>query len=595
MRRPVLLYDGECGFCRVWVGRWSRRTGEAVEYAPYQDAAPRFPKLSREALAKAVHLVEPGGAVSSGAKAVFGAAGRAPGWGWLPRLYAALPPFAAASEAVYDFIAARRPRFSALTRALWGKHLTPPPAAGAMRLFLALLGLCYLAAFVSLGVQLPGLIGSGGLLPASGLLQAAGARLGAARYWLLPSLAWLGAGDGALAFYCWAGAACSLLLVAGAWTGPAALACWALYLSLSAVGGDFLSFQWDALLLECGLIALFLAPWGRRLPKEPGAAARLLPRLLLAKLMLQSGLVKLASGDPSWKDLSALTYHYWTQPIPNAVAWWFAQLPAWFHKLSCLGMFAVELLAPVLLFAPRRPRLAAVAALAGLQGLILLTGNYGFFNLLTLALCAACLDDAVPGLARLSPRGPEAGTPRRRAALAFAALWTALSLVETAPMLGASLPRACYAAAGALQPLRSINRYGLFAVMTKSRDEIVIEVSADGHEWKERPFKWKPQDPLARPPFLGPHMPRLDWQMWFAALGNPGDSPWFGNLLFRILTGEPAVARLLGPDPLPAKPLWIRASLYSFRFTTRAERKASGAWWVRERKGLYHPVVSLQH
>jgi lipase maturation factor 1 len=590
----VLLFDGDCGFCRLWVGRWRGLTADAVEYLAYQDAAARFPKLDRAELARAVHLVEPDGAVHRGADAVFRAAARARGWGWLPRLYAALPPFAAASEAAYAFVAARRPLFSALTRGLWGAHLTPPPVAGTARVFLALLGLCYLAAFASLGVQLPGLIGSEGLLPAAGLLQAAGERLGPSRYWLLPSLAWLGASDGALLALCAAGGLASLALVAGVFAGPAALACWALYLSLSAVGSDFLSFQWDALLLETGLAALFVAPWGRRARAQPSRAALLLPRLLLAKLMLQSGVVKLASGDAAWSGLTALTYHYWTQPIPVPFAWTFHHLPLWFHKASCLGMFAVELAAPVLLFAPRRPRLGAVAAIAALQLLIVATGNYGFFNLLTLALCAAALDDAA-GLDWFAPKGADAppGRARLPAAAAFAALWLAVSLVESAPLLGASLPRSFYSLPGALAPLRSINRYGLFAVMTTERNEIVVEVSVDGKEWREQPFKHKPQDPAKAPPLLGAHMPRLDWQMWFAALGGPQQSPWFGNLLFRLLSGSPAVEKLLGPRPFPEKPAYARAAFYSFRFSTPEEKKADGSWWKRERKGLYYPVVSL--
>lgn len=595
MRKPVLLFDGDCGFCRLWVGRWQALTAGAVEFAPYQEAAGRFPGLDREALSRAVHLVEPDGRVTRGAEAVLRAAGHGRGWGWLPRLYAALPPFAAASEALYAFIAARRPAFSRVTRALWGPHLTPPPAGGAARVFLGLLGLCYLSAFASLGVQLPGLIGSDGVLPAAGLLQAASERLGPSRYWLLPSLAWFGASDAALTALCTAGALASLALAAGVFAGPAALACWALYLSLSSVGSEFLSFQWDALLLETGLVALFLAPWGRKAAAQPSRAALLLPRLLLAKLMLQSGAVKLAGGDEVWRDLTALAYHYWTQPIPVPLAWTFHHLPLWFHKTSAFVLFAVELGAPLLLFAPRRPRLGAVAALAALQLLIVATGNYGFFNLLTLALCAACLDDAA-GLDWFAPKGALAppGRARLPAAAAFGALWLAASLIASAPLAGLPLPRSLYALPGALAPLRSINRYGLFAVMTTTRNEIVIEVSVDGKDWREQPFRYKPQDPLKAPPLLGAHMPRLDWQMWFAALSGPQQSPWFGNLLYRLLSGSPAVERLLGPRPFPEKPAYARAAFYSFRYSTPEERQADGSWWKRERKGLFYPVVSLR-
>ncbi len=486
-RRPVLLFDGECGFCRLWVERWRALTGEAVEFAPYQTAGARFPKLAVAELERAVHFIAPGGEVARGAEAVFRVAAAAPGWGWLARLYAAVPPFAAASEAAYDFVARRRPRFSALTRALWGPHLVAPPVAGTARVLLAALGACYLAAFVSLGVQVRGLIGSDGVMPAAQLLAAAGERLGPERYWLLPSFAWLSVSDGFLVAMCAAGAFAALAMLAGVFTGPAALACWALYLSLCSIGGDFMSFQWDALLLEAGLMALLLASWKRRPSAAPSRAALFLFKLLLAKLMLQSALVKWVSGDAAWRDLTALTYHYWTQPLPAPTSWHVHHLPVWLHRASCWLMFLIEAGAPLLLFMPRRPRLLAVGLLAGLQLLIAATGNYGFFNLLTLALCVAALDDACPPLARLAPAArPGARAPGARPALAFGAVWLLVSLIMTAPMLGVRLPAPAYAVAGALAPLRSINRYGLFAVMTKTRDEIVIEVSADGSEWREQ-------------------------------------------------------------------------------------------------------------
>ncbi|MDX6770096.1 MAG: lipase maturation factor family protein [Elusimicrobiota bacterium] len=592
-RRPVLLFDGECGFCRLWVERWRAATGDAVAFEPYQSAAGRFPRLDAAALAKAIHLVEPDGRVATGADAVFRALAAAPGWGFLSRLYGRAPLFARAAEAAYGFVAARRPAFSALTRALWGRHLTPPPAAGTARALLAALGLCYLAAFVSLGVQVRGLIGSEGVMPASQLLAAAGERLGPERYWLLPSLAWLSASDAFLVGLCAAGALAALALAAGLFPGPAALACWAFYLSLCAVGADFMNFQWDALLLEAGLLALLLAGWSRRPAAAPRPGALFLFKLLLAKLMLQSALVKLVSGDPSWRDLTALVYHYWTQPLPAPSSWYAHQLPAWAHRAGCAAMFAIETVAPLLLFLPRRPRLLGAGLLAALQLLIAATGNYGFFNLLTAALCVAALDDALPPLGRLAPPA-KAPAPRRRALLAFGLAWAAVSLVQTLPMFGLRPPAPALAAAGALAPLRSINRYGLFAVMTKTRDEIVIEVSADGTDWRERRFRWKPSDPAAAPRFVAPHMPRLDWQMWFAALGSPQDSPWFGNLLYRLLTGAPAVEALLAPSPLTGKPQYARAALYSYRFATPAEAKTDGAWWKRERKGLFFPVVSLK-
>ncbi|MDD5302947.1 MAG: lipase maturation factor family protein, partial [Elusimicrobia bacterium] len=530
-RRPVLVFDGDCGFCRLWIERWRRATGDKVDYAPYQTAAARHPEVPRENFAEAIHLFEPG-RTSRGAEAVLRALAYAPGLSWLPGFYG-VPGIAAASESAYRFIAARRPLFARLTRLLWGGSTLPSPVGLTVRLVLGGLGLCYFIAFASLGGQVRGLIGSDGIMPAAAMLGAAKAQLGASRFWLLPSVAWLSASDSALSAYCWLGGLASLGLIFDVAAGPSAFICWALYLSLSAVGSDFMSFQWDVLLLEAGLIACFLAPW-RRKAAAPSRGALWLLRLLLLKLMLQSGLVKLFSGDPSWRNLTALTYHYWTQPLPTPLAWWMNRLPLWAHKVSCLFLFAIELAAPILILFPRRGRAAGAAAIAALMFLIAATGNYGFFNLLTVVLCLSCLDDRFLGRDTPVPAPIAAPKARTWSIGVLAALSLTIGLFETLSIFGAVPPAPARALIGAVSPLRSFNSYGLFAVMTRARDEIAIEVSADGTAWREWPFLYKPGDPRRAPPLVAPHMPRLDWQCWFAALGEPTDSPWFGNLIFRL-------------------------------------------------------------
>jgi predicted DCC family thiol-disulfide oxidoreductase YuxK len=586
VKRPLLIYDGDCGFCRVWIERWRAATGDAVEYAPYQSAASRHPEVPRERFAEAVHLFEPG-ATSRGAEAALRALSYGHGGAWWTRLYSAFSPIL---ESGYSFVASRRVFASRATRLLWGESAVPPPVGSTARLALAAIGLCYLAGFVSFAVQAEGLIGENGIMPAARLLPAAKAQLGLARFWAFPTLAWLGASDAALLGLAWGGAAASLGLIAGIAAGPCALACWALYLSLSAVGADFMSFQWDALLLEAGLIACFLPAWRGKGGGASRAALWLL-RLLLVKLMLQSGLVKLLSGDQSWRELTALTWHYWTQPLPTPLAWWADRAPLWFQKFSCGVMFAIELGSPLLLLMPRRARFLGAAAVAFLMIVIAATGNYGFFNLLTLALCAACLDDRLLGR---EAAAPAASRLRSRAALALGALWLSVSLVQTLAVLGVRPPLPARWVLASLAPLRSINNYGLFAVMTKARDEIVLEVSADGRDWREWPFPYKPGDPRRAPPWVAPHMPRLDWQMWFASLGEAGDSPWYGNFLFRLLEGKPEVAALLGPNPLGATPVYVRAIRYSTVFASPEERRADGSWWKRTRGGLYSAVVTLR-
>jgi|CXWL01.1.fsa_nt_gi predicted DCC family thiol-disulfide oxidoreductase YuxK len=593
-RRPVMIFDGDCGFCRLWIERWRSATGERVDYKPYQSEAARHPEIARESFAEAVHLIEADGRVSRGAQAVLRALSYVPGAFWLKHVYR-LPGFSVLAEAAYRFVAARRVVFSRLTRLLWGESPVPAPIDCTARLVVAGIGACYLIGFVSLGVQIRGLLGAEGVMPAAAMLGAAKAQLGSSRFWTLPTLGWLWASDSALIGYCWLGSLASLGMMIGVASGPCALIAWILYLSLSAVGFYFMSFQWDVLLLEAGLIACLLAPWNilPRKSSSPSSGALWLLRLLLFKLMLQSGLVKLLSGDRAWRDLTALTYHYWTQPLPTPLAWWANRLPLWAQKASCALMFAIELGAPWLILAPRRARAVGAAAIAVLMLLIAVTGNYGFFNLLTLVLCLACLDDrffAAP--ARDSARAPKA---RAWIVGAYAALWLTISGVQSAAVVGLHAPAALQWINAAVSPVRSINQYGLFAVMTKTRDEIAIEVSVDGRDWREWPFLYKPGDLRRAPPIVAPHMPRLDWQMWFAAFDEMSNNPWFGNLMYRILQGSPAATSLLGPNPLGgATPVYARATRFEATFSTPEQRSVDGAWWQRRRKGLFCPIVSLK-
>jgi lipase maturation factor 1 len=315
----------------------------------------------------------------------------------------------------------------------------------------------------------------------------------------------------------------------------------------------------------------------------------------LFKLMFLSGAVKLLSGDPTWRDLSALTYHYWTQPLPAPTSALAASLPVSFQKLSTALTLAIELGAPWTVLGPRRVRLAGAALLAALQLGIAATGNYGFFNLLTLALCVCLLDDrallVLPAVrTRVSP--PWLQVARRVAAALFAALSVAAAAQRLTPH--GALPRPLRAVLRALAPLRSVNAYGLFAIMTTDRPEIGLEGSADGVEWHDYEFRWKPGAPDRAPRFAGPHMPRVDWQMWFAALGRCADEPWLHRLLQRVLEGSPPVTAVFARDPFPeGPPRYLRTTLWHYRLASPEERR-SGAWWSRERVGPYCPVVTLR-
>jgi predicted DCC family thiol-disulfide oxidoreductase YuxK len=620
-----MLYDGDCRFCQLWIRRWRQATGEAVDYLPLQDEriGQWYPELSRERLETVVHFIDAGGAVYPGAEAVFRALATNPSRGWPLGLYERFPWFARFAERGYRFVAGHRSLFSWFTRMLWGGHVERADYFLVRRVFLGCLGAIYLVAFLSLWVQITGLIGKNGVLPAADwMAQGRGAfdsnGIGLDRYRLLPTLCWFNASDGFLRFQCAAGATLAVLSIAGLAPPVCLFLMWLLYLSLATISREFLGFQWDNLLLEVGFLAIIFAPcrpWPRASrPRPPSRAVLWLLRLLLFKLMFLSGVVKLASHDETWRHLTALTLHYETQPLPNSIAWHAHQLPLWFQTSSCALMFVIELAVPFLIFTPRRPRMLGGAALAGLQVLILLTGNYTFFNWLTLALCLLLLDDfALARLLRLPPRQravndaqtaphshatPDRWRPWRTAALAPLYLTVlSVSAVQLWSPFG-RLPGWLSPVAHVYQwlsPFRSINSYGLFAVMTKDRPEIIVEGSNDGREWNAYEFPHKPGDLQRRPAFVAPHQPRLDWQMWFAALGNVRQNPWFVNFCVRLLQGSPEVLALLEKNPFPDQPpKYIRARVYDYRFTSREERGRTGAWWKRELKGDYLPPISLE-
>lgn len=478
----------------------------------------------------------------------------------------------------------------------------PPRAArlGAF-LFLRVLGLVYLIAFTSLWVQVDGLIGSRGILPIADFLQQVEQVRPDLGFADLPTLCWFARGDAFLHVQCAAGVLAALALIAGLLPPLACALLWLLYLSLSVAGQVFLGFQWDALLLEAGLLSVFLAPpvWRSRRAHdpEPPAVVIWLLRWLLFRLMFLSGVVKLASQDAAWHDLSALTYHFWTQPLPAWTAWYAHQVPTPLLKAGCALMFAIELVLPFGIFGPRVLRRIAAAAFVGLMLVIGLTGNYTFFNLLTAALCLLLLDDrAFPARWRIeaSPR-PLPAWWRRGVLGALAALVLAVSVPT---FLGACRVRVPWPIAlerlhAAVGPFRSINGYGLFAVMTRTRPEILIEGSRDGVTWTAYAFRWKPGERAARPRFVAPHQPRLDWQMWFAALGDYRGNPWLIQCMARLLEGSPPVLDLLAENPFPDEPpRYIRATVWDYRFSTPAERTATGAWWVRQNPRPYTPVLA---
>lgn len=593
--RSTLVYDGDCAICRYWVDYWQGLTGERVMYRPYQEAAADFPAIPLEAFRQAIQLLEPDGKVYSGAAASYRVLRHAPGraaWWWL---YAHVPGFAAASEWSYAFIARRRGLLNRVSKLLWGPALEPERYQLVTWVFLRLLGAIYIAAFASLGAQILGLVGHAGILPLGDHLDTARRGLGDAAYRILPTLFWLDSSDLSLIAGCVVGVLLGLLVVLNWSTRAALIGLFVLYLSYFYAGQDFTGFQWDLLLLEAGFLAIFLTSGSR--------IVIWLYRWFVFRYLFLAGAVKLLSGDPTWRDFSALQYHFWTQPLPTPLAWYAAELPSWLLTGATAATLVVELGSVFLIFLPRRPRAVAACCIALFQVLIVLTGNYNFFNVLSIGMCVFLLDDAA--LRRFLPRKlvTRVRNRARQPGRAATVIATVLALV-VAPvglnriwqsLTGTGLPVAT-ALQHLVSPLMIVNPYGLFAVMTTSRPEIVIEGSSDGQLWREYVFRFKPGPVTRRARWSIPHQPRLDWQMWFAALGDPRDNPWFVGLMRRLLEGSPPVLALLETDPFPdPPPKYVRAQLYDYRFADSSTRAAKGQWWVRRLDGLYFPQVSLAH
>ena len=633
---PLMIWDGECHFCKRWIERWREITAGKVDYATYQEAAARFPEIPVKQFQRAVAFIEPNGEAFFAAAAVYRSLRYRSSRKWLVWSYDHVPGFAGISETAYKFIARHRSLGSTFTRLLWGKDVRPPTYFWARRWFLRMLGLIYLIAFVSLWVQVDGLVGSNGMSPVSRFLPVVRQQLGPDAYFLLPTLCWFDSSNAFLNFLCGGGVVLSLLLIFG--IAPALLLAvlFVFYLSLTIAGQVFLNFQWDVLLLETGFLSIFFAPW-RPWPRDliwwPGSAPAVrrataapvsraglfLLKVLLFKLMLMSGVVKLTSGDDCWgwlnqsfhwSALTALDYHYWSQPLPTVFAWWADKSPEWFKHFSVAFCLAVEIIVPFFIWAPRRPRLMAAGLMIFLQIIIALTGNYCFFNLLTIALCLLLIDDAAIGTSRRDipaaiNGAPNASPARTRRALSMQLCsYTALAVIVVTLPINAWLIFSAFKPQSRppgwlakyyeqLEAFRIVNGYGLFRVMTKDRGEIVIEGSTDGIEWLPYEFKWKPGNVKRAPGWCAPHQPRLDWQMWFAALDAPEQNPWLVGLIVRLLEGSRDVTGLLAHDPFPDKPPhYIRAMFYRYRFTTLEERRQTGAWWKRQELREYLSTIS---
>lgn len=592
---PLLIYDGECGFCIYWVDYWKSLTGDRVNFAPFQEVAHKFPHISREEFARAIKLIEPDGKVLSGAHAVF----KVLSYGenrWMLRLYEHVAPFSFVSELFYRFVTTNRSILFPLNRLLWGNRLEKPNYYLVTWLFLRFIGLIYFIAFFSFWHQAVGLIGTNGILPVSNFLRAVEQQIGPQSLFQVPTIFWLNSSDAMIHVVSLSGIIFAIILFIGHprfLQRTSLILLFIFYLSLTTAGQVFMQFQWDAFLLEIGFLSIFLGS---------SPITIFLYRFLLFRFTLLSGIVKLASGDVAWRTLKALNYHFETQPLPHVLSWYAHQMPEMVKQISVGGMFFIELFVPFLIFAPRNLRLFAAFSIVLLEMLILLTGNYNFFNILTISLCLFLLDDRI--VDRFFPKQVSAfvleNSPRppplfaKRVSIILSIFLMSMGSMYIIAAVTRTVPKPFDYVLYLVAPFRIVNSYGVFAVMTTTRNEIIIEGSNDGEVWLEYEFKYKPGDVARVPTFVQPHQPRLDWQMWFAALSGYQNNPWFVNFVIRLLQGSSDVISLLAKNPFPnAPPRFIRATLYEYHFTNVKEKNHTANWWKREEKALYLPPISL--
>jgi uncharacterized membrane protein YphA (DoxX/SURF4 family) len=493
------------------------------------------------------------------------------------------------------------------------------------RLFHRLLAAIFLVAWLSLGAQVLVLVGSRGLLPAEGFVRALGARPDLS-FVDVPTLFRGGASDAALAFGVEAGIALSALALAGVLPRALLPANAVLYLSYAVVCRSFLAFQWDNLLIECGVLAGFVPE------NRPSRWSHLLLRIALFKLYFESGIAKYQSYLHDWQDGSAMAYYYETAPIPTRLAWYAHRFPAAWHKVESWGTLGFEIGVPFLIFGPRPARLAAFVVFTGFQVANIATANYGFFSYLAVVLGVFLLDDAdVLRVSSLRSRlGARAANAFPRAASVLGTVHARLSalrermrkavpapsfpassdaaqtLVFLLRLSAAAVVTAIYAGvsfeagmetfaggpalrslselATAIAPFRAVNTYHLFGHITRERIEPTFE-TFDGATWTEHDLHYKPGDPARPPPFVAPHQPRVDFLLWFYGLSYESGTPEYVRALLDRLCHDPAAVQALFTSELPERPAAVRVAFFRHHFTTADERGSRGAWWVRTEVG----------
>jgi hypothetical protein len=464
---------------------------------------------------------------------------------------------------------------------------------------LRLFGFVSCAAFGSLLWQLLPLLGAQGLTPARSYVASTVSFAGSPwQAWLAaPSLFfWFPPSDSLMLACAWLGLALSCALLLGASHAAILFLLWLLYRSFVAIGQVWYGYGWELLYLEAAFLALFMLPLRsvgpfptRRVP----LALIWLMRWLAFRLMLGAGLIKLR-GDSCWRDLSCLDFHFETQPLPNPLSPLFHAMPHAVHVGGVLFNHLCEVLLPLCMFGPRKLRLIAGGLMIAFQGVLILSGNLSFLNWLSIVPLLACFDDAA--LARVLPkrlveRARAAEAPARSHTITAALLCALVALLSLSPI--ANLLSSRQRMNAAFEPFMLVNSYGAFGGVGRERHELSIEGTRDAApgpttRWQSYEFLAKPGDVTRRLPIIAPFQPRLDWQIWFAAMSRAEDEPWMLHLVWKLLHADRGLRRLLAHDPFGDEPpRYVRVMRYRYHFAP----PGSAQVWTRELEGYWLPPL----
>ena len=457
-------------------------------------------------------------------------------------------------------------------------------------LFERALASIYVVAFLAVVTQFVPLVGEHGLEPVGRWIQQVPFRASPSLFYLFPK-------DIVFKACGWLGVCLSLVALSslpqqmGSWVSAAVWAMlWVLYLSFVNIGQTFYSFGWETLLCEVGVFAIF-AGSSR---EAPNIWLIWIWRWTLFRLMFGAGLIKLR-GDSCWRDLTCLHYYFETQPMPNALSWYFHWMPHGIHTAGVAINHLVEIIVPFAYFAPQP--IASVAGIVTIlfQGVLIASGNLSWLNWLTIVLCVPLISDRWLNWLPIHPPADLSIVPAHQITLYVVAV--AVALLSIGPVMNMLSSRQLMNAS--FDPLHLVNTYGAFGSITRERYEIVLQgtgdaIVSDATQWRDYELTGKPGDPARRPPQIAPYHLRLGWLMWFEAMSPSPHSDWFFNLLASLLKGDAGTLSLFRTNPFPdAPPRLVRAQYYRYAFATPDEHQASGLWWTRQLVGTFYGPVSL--